>query len=339
MPRGISIERAPWYLASFNRVTDFIADTLPMTTPTRRLQFYKADVFTDEPFGGNPVAVIPDAEGLTDREFQQIAREMNLSETVFVVPPTDPAAIAKLRIFTPTQEIPFAGHPVIGTFFVLGALRKFPLREPMTRFTFECNIGLFPVELHVVGGQVDCVMMSQPKPQFLETVEDIHDLYEISRSLRVNKTAMTDTRLPIEVVSTGLPVAIVPVRTLTAVKSIHADQTGTKEICEKLGANGLMVFTTITVEDWASVHARMFAAPIGIAEDPATGSASGALGAYLVKHGVVDVGPTTEIIVEQGYEIDRPSRITVQVFSDDDAIQEIKVGGHAVMVAEGKLLF
>ncbi len=313
--------------------------SIPMTTPTRHLQFYKADVFTDEPFGGNPVAVIPNAEHLTDREFQQIAREMNLSETVFVVPPTDPAAMVKLRIFTPTQEIPFAGHPVIGTFFVLGALQKFPIREPMTRYTFECNIGVFPVEVYAVGGRIDCVMMSQPRPQFLDTVDDMQTLYEISRTLRVNKTAIADTRLPVEVVSTGLPVAIIPVRTLTAVKSIHADPTGTEEICEKLGVNGLMVFTTMTVEDWASVHARVFAAPIGIVEDPATGSAGGALGAYLVKHGVVDVGPTTEVIVEQGYEIDRPSRITVRVFSDDDAIQEIKVGGQAVMVAEGKLLF
>ena len=148
-----------------------------------------------------------------------------------------------------------------------------------------------------------------------------------------------DTHLPIEIVSTGLPVVIVPVRTLTAVKSIQVDLTGIMAVCDRLGVNGMMVSTSITVEDWAHVHTRMFAAPIGIIEDPATGSASGALGAYLVKNGVVDVGPTTEIMMEQGYEIDRPSRILVQVFSDDDKIQEIKVGGQAVMVAEGKLLF
>ena len=310
-----------------------------MTTPTRRFQFYKADVFAGEAFGGNPVAVIPDAQGLADREFQQIAREMNLSETVFVVPPTDPAAIVKLRIFTPTQEIPFAGHPVIGTFFVLSLLNRFPLQEPVTRFIFECNIGLFPVELGVFNGSVEQVIMSQPEPQFFETVDNLQDLYEISRALGLNKTNIVDTHLPIEIVSTGLPVVIVPVRTLTAVKSIQVDLTGTMEVCDRLGVNGMMVFTPITVEDWAHVHTRMFAAPIGIIEDPATGSASGALGAYLVKNGVVDVGPTTEIMMEQGYEIDRPSRILVQVFSDDDKIQEIKVGGQAVMVAEGKLLF
>ena len=310
-----------------------------MTTPTRSLPFYKADVFAEEPFGGNPVAVIPDATDLTEREFQQIAREMNLSETVFVVPPTDPAAIVKLRIFTPTQEIPFAGHPVIGTFFVLSSLQKFPVTQPVTRYVFECNIGLFPVELHVVDGQVDGVMMTQPKPQFLGTVESIQDLYEVSRALGVNKTAIAETHLPIEVVSTGLPVALVPVRTLTAVKSIRADPAGIEGSLRQTRRHGIMVFTPVTVEEWADVHTRMFAAPIGIWEDPATGSASGALGAYLVKNGVVDVGPTTEVFMEQGYEIDRPSRITVQVFSDDDAIQEVKVGGQAVMVAEGKLLF
>lgn len=310
-----------------------------MATPTRRIQFYKADVFADEAFCGNPVAVVPDAQGLTDREFQQIAREMNLSETVFVVPPTDPAAIVKLRIFTPTQEIPFAGHPVIGTFFVLSLLNRFPLQDPVTRFIFECNIGLFPVELGVFHGSVEQVIMSQSEPQFLGMVDNLQDLYEISRVLGLNKSNIVDTHLPIEIVSTGLPVVIVPVRTLTAVKSIKVELTGTMAVCDRLGVNGMMVFTTIAVEDWAHIHTRMFAAPIGIIEDPATGSASGALGAYLVKNGVVDVGPTTEIIMEQGYEIDRPSRILVQVFSDDDKIQEVKVGGQAVMVAEGKLLF
>ena len=310
-----------------------------MTVESRRINFYKADVFTDQPFGGNPVAVVPQAEGLTDREFQQIAREMNLSETVFVVPPTDPVASAKLRIFTPTQEIPFAGHPVLGTFYVLGMIKQLPLQEPVTYIMFECNIGVFPVEIHVKNGEVERVVMSQPLPEFLGTVGAMQDLYEISRALGLNKSMIVETRLAPEVVSTGLPVLIVPVRSLTAVKSISVDVSGVLEICDRHGVNGIMVFSTMTVEDWSTVHTRMFASPIGIPEDPATGSASGALGAYLVKHGVVDIGPTTEIISEQGYEIDRPSKILIQVFSDDDIIQDIKVGGQVVMVAEGTLVF
>ena len=310
-----------------------------MDPDARRLQFYKADVFTDQPFGGNPVAVFPEGEGLTDREFQQIAREMNLSETVFVLPAEDPSVSAKLRIFTPTHEIPFAGHPVLGTFFVLGTLKRFPLAEPITRVKFECNIGVFSLDLFVLGGKIDRMVMSQPQPQFLGTIDGVQELYEVSKALGIPKSAITDTRLPIEIVSTGLPVMIVPIRSLTSVKCVQLDMTALNDVCDRWGANGIMIFSTMTVEDTSTVHSRMFAGPIGIVEDPATGSASGALGGYLVKNGVVDVGPTTEIVSEQGYEIDRPSRIVIQVLSDDDMIQEIKVSGQAVLVAEGKLVF
>jgi trans-2,3-dihydro-3-hydroxyanthranilate isomerase len=133
-------------------------------------------------------------------------------------------------------------------------------------------------------------------------------------------------------------VLIVPVRSLTAVKSITPDPAAINDLCARFGANGIMVFTTVTVEQLSSVHTRMFAPSIGVTEDPATGSASGALGAYLVHNGVVEVRPTTEIIAEQGYELDRPSRISIQVESYDDAIQEVKVGGQAVMVIEGTLM-
>jgi trans-2,3-dihydro-3-hydroxyanthranilate isomerase len=305
----------------------------------RSLKFYQADVFTSQPFGGNPVAVFPDAGGLTDDELQQVAREMNLSETVFVFPPTDKAAVVKLRIFTPTQEIPFAGHPVLGTFFILAELGIIAVKESMTCVMQECNIGLFPVELHAEDGQVERVVMTQPKPEFLGTLDDMEDLYKVASAMGLPKHVIADMKWPIEVVSTGLPVLIVPVRTLTAVRSIRPDASAIMDVCRRFGANGIMAFTTVTVELSATVHARMFAPSIGILEDPATGSASGALGAYLVQHGVVDVAPTTEIVVEQGYEIERPSQILVRVESDDDVIQTIKVGGQCVMVVEGTLKF
>ncbi len=303
------------------------------------LQFYQADVFTNEPFGGNPLAVFPDAGALTDREFQQIAREMNLSETVFVLPAADPRAAAKIRIFTPSQEIPFGGHPVLGTFYVLGMLKRIPLQEPVTKIFYECHIGVFPLELIVLKGQIEQVVMSQPSPEFLEVVSEVEVLYELAKALGVHKSLISDSPFPVELVSTGLPVLIVPIRTLTAVKSMQVNHAGIRDVCARVGANGIMVYTTMTLEESSAVHTRMFADPIGIPEDPATGSASGALGAYLVKNGVVDVGPTTEVVIEQGYEIDRPSRILVQVFSDDDIIQEIKVGGQVVMVAEGKMVY
>ncbi|MBI4400921.1 MAG: PhzF family phenazine biosynthesis protein [Nitrospirae bacterium] len=310
-----------------------------MNPERRTLKFYQADVFTDVPFGGNPVAVVPDAVELSDLELQQIAREMNLSETVFILPPMDPAAAVKVRIFTPTQEIPFAGHPVLGAFFVLGKLGRLTLIEPVTRVLHECNIGVFPVELHVRQGEIDRVVMSQPLPQFLGPVEPVEDLFEIAKALGLSKGLITGTKFPVEVVSTGLPVMIVPVRTLTAVRSIVPDVTAIKNLCERYGVNGIMVFTTVTVEEFSTVHTRMFAPAVGVVEDPATGSASGALGAYLVQNGVVEVGPTTEIVAEQGYELDRPSRILIQVESDDDAIQAVKVGGQVVMMMEGALTF
>jgi trans-2,3-dihydro-3-hydroxyanthranilate isomerase len=308
-----------------------------MSPAKRALKFYQADVFTDEPFGGNPVAVLPDAAGLTDEELQKVAREMNLSETVFVFPPTDPKAAAKVRIFTPKQEIPFAGHPILGTFHVLGKLKQLALTEPITSLFYECNIGIFPIELRVHKGEILRVVMTQPRPEFLGKVDSPDAPQEIAKALGMDKRAIADARFPIEVVSTGLPVIIVPVRTLTAVRSIVPNPTAITELCRRHGANGIMVFTTVTVDEFSTVHTRMFASPIGILEDPATGSASGALGAYLVQNGVVEVAITTEIISEQGYEMDRPSRIIIQVESDDDMIQDVKVGGEVVMVIEGAI--
>jgi trans-2,3-dihydro-3-hydroxyanthranilate isomerase len=305
----------------------------------RTLKFYQADVFTVQPFGGNPVAVFPNAQGLTDFELQQIAREMNLSETVFVLPPTDEAAVVRLRIFTPTQEIPFAGHPVLGTFYVLAQLGLIAVTDGVTRVMQECNIGLFPVEIHAREGQITRVVMTQPKPLFLGSMDETEDLFHIAKALGLPKYQIVDTKAPVMVVSTGLPVVIVPVRALTAVRSIEPDASAIVDMCEQFGTNGIMVYTTMTVEDHATVHTRMFAPAIGILEDPATGSASGAMGAYLVHNGLVEVGPLTEIIIEQGYEIGRPSRILVQVESDDDAIQTVKVGGQVVMVVEGTLSF
>ena len=170
-------------------------------------------------------------------------------------------------------------------------------------------------------------------------VDNRDDLFSIAKALGVAKQQITDTRRPVQVVSTGLPVMIVPMRTLTAVRSIIPDVSAVAALCQQYGANGMMVYSTMTVEQQATVHTRMFAPLIGIIEDPATGSASGALGAYLVQNGVVEVGPMTEIVAEQGYEIERPSRILIQIESEDDAIQEVKVGGQAVMVVEGTLTF
>lgn len=303
----------------------------------RSFKFYQADVFTGKPFGGNPVAVFPEAQGLTDNQLQQIAREMNLSESVFVFPPTDPAALVRLRIFTPTQELPFAGHPVLGTFYVLAKLGFIKVLDGVTRVMQECNIGLFPVEIHTQNGEVTRVVMTQPSPGFLSTVNDLVDLAGIAKALGLSISQIISPNCPVMVVSTGFPILIVPVHTLLVVRSIIPDDPAIVAVCQQVGVNGIMVFTNNTVERSASVHARMFAPLIGIPEDPATGSASGALGSYLVHNKLVVVGPVTEIIIEQGYEIERPSLIYVQIKSVDGAIAAVTVGGQVVLVVEGVL--
>jgi len=222
---------------------------------------------------------------------------------------------------------------------VLAQLGLIATPEPVTRVVQECNIGLFPVDVLMRDGKVMRVVMTQPTPQFLERIDDTEDLYMVAAALGIPKHTITDSKWSLEVVSTGLPVLIVPVRTLTAVRSINPDPSAIVDLCGRFGANGIMAFTTVTVEPFSNVHARMFAPAIGIPEDPATGSASGALGAYLVQNSIVNVGPMTEIVIEQGYEIDRPSRILVQVESNGEAIQSVKVGGQCVMVVEGLLSF
>jgi trans-2,3-dihydro-3-hydroxyanthranilate isomerase len=223
--------------------------------------------------------------------------------------------------------------------YVLTQIGMIPTPEPVTRVVQECNIGLFPVDLLMRDGQVMRVVMTQPPPQFLERVDETEDLYKVAAALGIAKHTITDTKWPLEVVSTGLPVLIVPVRTLTAVRSINPDPSAIVDLCGRFGANGITAFTTVTVEPFSNVHSRMFAPAIGIPEDPATGSASGALGAYLVQNGIVERGPKIEIVIEQGYEVERPSRILVQIAANGEAIQTVKVGGQCVMVVEGSLSF
>jgi trans-2,3-dihydro-3-hydroxyanthranilate isomerase len=216
---------------------------------------------------------------------------------------------------------------------VLAQLGMIATPEPVTRVVQECNIGLFPVDLLMRDGQVMRVVMTQPEPQFLERIEDAQDLYKVAAALGIPKHTITDTKWPLDVVS------IVPVRTLTAVRSINPDPSAIVDLCGRFGANGITAFTTVTVEPFSNVHSRMFAPAIGIPEDPATGSASGALGAYLVQNGIVEKSPKIEIVIEQGYEVERPSRILVQIESDGETIHSVKVGGQCVMVVEGTLTF
>ncbi len=306
----------------------------------KEYRFIQVDVFTDRPFGGNPLAVFPEAEGLSSVEMQQIAREMNLSETTFVLPPQAPDADFKVRIFTPGEELPFAGHPVVGTHWVLAHLGRVPLREPVTRVTFELGVGILPADLRVSGGHVERVVMTQAQPTFHAVLEDVS---ELAAGLGLPPEAITGTGLPVQVVSTGLPGLIVPIRSLAEVRALSDGRLNTAtlgRVGRALDTDCVMVFTFETEQLGFTVHTRMFASAFGIPEDPATGSITGALGAYLVRRRAVPLtAPTVHIKSEQGMEIDRPSTLFVEVDHTDGEITAVRVGGQVVPLIEGTVRF
>jgi trans-2,3-dihydro-3-hydroxyanthranilate isomerase len=303
-------------------------------------RFIQVDVFTDRPFGGNPLAVFPEAEGLTTEEMQHLAAEMNLSETTFVLPPRAPEADFRVRIFTPRKELPFAGHPVIGTHWTLAHLGRVRLHEPVTQVRFELGVGVLPADLHVRAGRVEQVVMTQDRPAFLAVLQDLSDL---AGGLGLPPEAITETKLPVQVVSTGMPQMMVPIRSLAEVQSLDAGRLNVAALgrtCRAVGTDCVMVFTFETERPETAVHVRMFAPMLGVPEDPATGSANGALGAYLVHHRAVPVGgPTVHLLSEQGAEIGRPSLLTIDVDMAGGDASTVRVGGQAVPMVEGAVSF
>jgi len=309
-------------------------------------RFLQLDVFTDHAFSGNPLAVFPEAAGLSDEVMMKIAREMNLSETVFVLESENPEVLRRLRIFTPTREIPFAGHPVVGTWNALAREGVVPLPEGGTGWQgihHEVGIGVLPVDLEFKDGQPVQVVMTQGQFQILDDVDDGHDQAEIARALGLAREDL-DESLPIQVISTGLECMAVPIRSLADLRSCRVNAALLAEIYTRRGATGCHAFTRETLEIGASrAHARFFAPADNIAEDPATGSACGALGAYLVHHGALSLDPSEDgrykFVIEQGDFILRPSRINLDVKGAPQAVEEVKVGGSSVLVATGEVVF
>ncbi len=306
-------------------------------------RFIQLDVFTQEPFAGNALAVFPEAEGLTDEQMMKIAREMNLSETVFVLPPRDENTLRRLRIFTPAREIPFAGHPVVGTWNALAREGVVPLPESgngSVTIQHEVGIGVLPVEIEFAEGLPSQVVMIQGKFQILDEVDDWNEQAEIARALGLAREDLDET-LPIQIISTGLPFLAVPVRSISDLGRCKVNASLLAEIYVRAGGTGCLVFSRETLEIGDSrAHARMFAPADNIPEDPATGSACGALGGYLVYHGVSGVEPEDgryRFVIEQGDFIHRASRIKLNVKGEAGAIEEVRVGGPSVVVAKGEV--
>jgi len=308
-------------------------------------RFLQLDVFTDRAFCGNPLAVFPEADEIDGEVMMKIAREMNLSETVFVLTPKADNVLRRLRIFTPAREIPFAGHPIVGTWAALADEGVVPVPADGTgvqRIFHEVGIGVLPVDIEFKDGHPVQVIMTQGKFEILHEIDDAQEQAEVARALGLAREDL-DESLPIQVITTGLSCLAVPIRSLADLRDIRVDASLLADIYKRHGGTGCHAFTRETLEVNASrAHARFFAPADNIPEDPATGSACGALGAYLVHHGGLSLEPEDgryKFVIEQGDFINRPSRINLDVKGEAGRVEEVKVGGPAVLVARGEVFF
>jgi trans-2,3-dihydro-3-hydroxyanthranilate isomerase len=300
--------------------------------PPRELRFVQVDVFTERVFGGNPLAVVFDAAGLSDAEMQAIAREMNCSETTFLLPPTRPDCAARVRIFTPAREIPFAGHPTIGTAWVLATEKLLP----PNRLRFNLEEGIGPVEVTLEGdpARPGFLWMRHGEARF---GPELTNREGFARALGLAGSELL-AGAPVRTGSTGSAFLYVPLRDREVVDRARLDVPALLA-AQGEGPNlGVFVFAPDPDPKAGRVYSRMFAPHTsGIPEDPATGSASGPLGAYLVERGLVAPAETVDIVSEQGTRMGRPSFIRIRVGMSAGRIREILVGGSVVPVIEGRL--
>lgn len=290
----------------------------------KKYSFVQLDVFSSRAFEGNSLAVFPDARGLSDAEMQIIAKEMNLSETTFIVPrdaATEHEKGVRVRIFTVEEELPFAGHPTLGTaFFLRGATGT-------KEVALDLNVGKVPVVFEEVAGQPVFGEMTQKDPVFGTE----HDREEVVRIAGL-RDGDIDPSLPVMTVSTGLPYTMVPLRGLEAIRRLNVDQRAATEYLSKTGGRFFYFVTRETVDPSARLHARMI---FYNGEDPATGSAAGCCAAWMVACGVAQ--PDERVLIEQGIEIKRPSRIFVRAGKKDNRVVNVRVGGNAIEVLRGEL--
>jgi trans-2,3-dihydro-3-hydroxyanthranilate isomerase len=301
---------------------------------TRSYRYLHYDVFTDHLFGGNQLAVFLDGRGLPTDTMQAIAKEMNFSETTFVLPPEAPGTDVRMRIFTPGEEMPMAGHPTIGSTFALA--RAGVIECGRQNFVFGCGIGPVPVALTWADGDLGFAWMTQPLPTFGETIPDPA---RTAAALSLSPTAVAGTGLPVQIVSCGVPFLFVPLTTRMAVDNVVLSTTALDTLLAqtKTSAHGIFVFSAEPGDARATVYSRMFAPELGITEDPATGVASGPLGCYLLRHKVVQPEQSESMISLQGAKMGRPSYIHIAIGLDNGHISSVRVGGEAVLAGEGTL--
>ncbi len=286
------------------------------------------DAFTTRPYTGNPCGVITRADGLSDEQMQQIARELNASETAFVFPSR--RAKFRVRFFTPAKEIPLAGHPTIATMHALVEEGRIDLSGGPVRVTQELNIGLLPVDIDLDEARNIRVVMTQARPEFGRRL----DRNVIAEALGIAPSDICSDS-PVQVVSTGTPQAMVPVRSLEVLRRLRPNFQHLGDLEEVGHYFSTHVFCLEAFEPGHRAHARHFAASAGIAEDPVTGSAAGAMAAYLWKYGLVR---ERRYMVEQGHLMGRPGVVTVEVDGDGDEPTGVRIAGTAVTVLRGSIV-
>jgi trans-2,3-dihydro-3-hydroxyanthranilate isomerase len=290
--------------------------------------FYIVDVFAEHKYTGNQLGVFREAERLSGEQMQQFAKEMNYSETTFILSDEQRDRGYDVRIFTPEQELPFAGHPTLGTAFVI---QQEIVKKPVEKVILNLGVGQIPVTFKYDGRQVDIMWMKQINPIFGSTF----DLDTISQILNLDKKEI-DERFPIQDVSTGVPFIITPLKTLDAVKRAKTDKGKYLELVKDTEAKCIMVFCAQAYDKQNDLNARVFAEYYGVPEDPATGSANGCLAGYLIKHRYFGKDHI-DIRVEQGYEIGRSSLLFLRAGEKQENI-DVFVGGRVQMVAKGEFI-
>jgi trans-2,3-dihydro-3-hydroxyanthranilate isomerase len=301
----------------------------------RSYRYLHYDVFTDHLFGGNQLAVFLDGRGLPPETMQAIAKEMNFSETTFVLPAERQGTDVRMRIFTPVEELPIAGHPTVGSTFALA--RAGVIDRGRQSFVFGLGLGPTPVTLAWTGDDLSFVWMTQALPTF---GDPIPDPARAAAALSLPPAAVAGTGHPVQVVSCGVPFLFVPLTTRSAVDSVVVDRGGLDSVfnAAKASAHGVFVFTAQPGEKTATVYSRMFAPDLGIVEDPATGIASGPLGCYLVRHKLVPPEKAEAMISLQGVKMGRPSHVHISIgIGQNSDIVRVRVGGEAVLAGEGTL--
>ena len=297
-------------------------------------RYLHLDVFTDTPFEGNQLAVFPEPQGLTTEQMQTITREMNFSECTFIFPPEAAGTDIRMRIFTPGEELPMAGHPVIGSTFAL--VKEGTIKPGRHGFVFGLNVGPTPVSLDWKGSNLDFAWMTQKNPEFGAPLKD---RAAFASAIGVREADLVDA--PVQIISCGVAFLFAALRTRSAVDGINVDVKAYDALCTHAGIDNrpLFIFTTdgAGASGHEAVYSRMLAPGFGIPEDPATGSASGPLGCHLLVHRLLERERLAHIVSLQGVKMRRPSRIHISIDASGDQITRVRVGGRSVLVGDGTL--